>query len=97
MRLEQRVWEVKSDFYWTIYVTFSHERRNFEIHDRIRRVVGHVVLFHIIKLHSSCNSFLLCDWTRQAKKAAEFLYFPSSVLKKNPERSDIIIAPTKIS
>ena len=45
------------------------------------RVVDHVVLFHGIKLHSTCNLFLLLDWRWQTKKGAEFIYFPSSILE----------------
>lgn len=70
--------------------TFSHEGRNFEIHNWDCRVVGHAVLFHIIKLHSTCNLFLLFSWRRQTQKVAEFVYFPCCILKT--QWSGIIIA-----
>ena len=70
-------------------ITFSHERRNLEIHNMECWIVGHVVLFHVVKLHSIHDLILLLGRRRQTKKGAEFVYFPSSVLQA--QRSDIII------
>lgn len=45
--------------------TFSHEWRDLEIHDWDGGVVGHAVLLHSIKLHSSSHPLLLLCWRRQ--------------------------------
>lgn len=62
-------------------VTFSQERRNFKLHHRDFGIVDHFIAFHVIKVHTICNFFLLLNWGRQANKAAEFVYFSSSILK----------------
>lgn len=72
----------------TIYCTFPYEGRNSEIHPLKCWMVNHFVLFHIIKLHSACKSINLLCWSIQTKKAAEFVYFPSSILET--QRSDTV-------
>lgn len=65
--------------------TFSHERRHLLIHKRDCGIVGHLVLFHIVKLHSCYNTLPLLGWWRQAEERAELVYLSSRVLQNISE------------
>lgn len=73
----------------SIAFTFSHEGRNFEIHEWDRRVVCHIVLFHVIKLHPKQDCSLLFSWWRQSQKGAEFVHFPFNILKTHGQLSTL--------
>lgn len=78
-----------------VHQTFSHEGRNLEIHHWECRIVGHLILFHVIKLYSALHFFLLLSWRSQTQKGAEFIDFPSGILKEHDQIPFSALCPSR--
>ena len=67
----------------TCIPTFSHERRDLEVHDSVSGVVSHVVLLHVVKLYSFSHVVLLLCWRRNPQEGAQTVQLSTSVLQRH--------------
>jgi len=63
-------------------LTFPHEGWDLEVHERDCDMVGHVVLFHGIKLNPFCYFLPFFNWGGQTQEGAQTFHLTSSVLDK---------------